>query len=143
MIVPDLNLLVYAYDSSSPMHEPARRWWIQSLSGNETVGLPWIVAFGFVRLWTSSRVFESPMPIDLATAHVESWFQRPVAKAVNPGPRHLEIAFGLLRAEGRGGNLTTDAHLAALAIEAGATLHTADTDFLRFPGLKWINPLKR
>jgi toxin-antitoxin system PIN domain toxin len=143
MIVPDLNLLVYAYDSSSSMHESARQWWIGTLSGDEAVGLSWIVVFGFVRLWTNSRVFENPMTVEAATAHVESWFKRPVAKAINPGPRHMEIAFGLLRAEGKGGNLTSDAQLAALAIEAGATLHTADTDFLRFPGLKWVNPLKR
>jgi predicted nucleic acid-binding protein len=64
-----------------------------------------------------------------------------MVRTVNPGPRHAELAFGLLRAEGRGGNLTTDAHLAALAIESNATLHTADTDFLRFAGLKWLNPL--
>ena len=141
MIVPDLNLLVYAYDSASPMHKRARRWWIECLSGRRTVGIPWAVAFGFIRLWTNPRVFANPMNIDLATRHVESWFGRQMVKAINPGPRHLEIAVNLLRTEGKGGNLTTDAHLAALAIEAGATLHTADTDFLRFTGLKWINPL--
>lgn len=86
-------------------------------------------------------MFRDPMTVAQATAHVESWFERPMVHALNPGPRHLELAFGFLRSEGRGGNLTTDAHLAALAVEAGATLHTSDTDFLRFPGLKWINPL--
>ena len=81
------------------------------------------------------------MTVDLAASHVESWFKRPVVRALNPGPRHAELLFGFLRAEGRGGNLTTDAHLATIAIEVNATLHTADTDFLRFPGLKWVNPL--
>ena len=142
MIVPDLNLLVYAYDSASPLHERARQWWIRSLSGSEAVGLSWLVVFGFVRLWTNRRVFAHPMTVELATAHVESWFRRPMVRALNPGPRHLEIAFDLLRAEGQGGNLTTDAHLAALAIESGAILHTADTDFLRFANLKWLNPLE-
>jgi len=96
---------------------------------------------GFIRLWTSPRIFRNPMTVDQAATHVESWFQRPMVRPLNPGPRHAELAFGFLRAEGKGGNLTTDAHLAALAIEANATLHTADTDFLRFPGLKWLNPL--
>ena len=81
------------------------------------------------------------MTVDQAAGHVESWFERPMVRTIDPGPRHMELAFGFLRAEGKGGNLTTDAHLAALAIEAGATLHTADTDFLRFRGLRWKNPL--
>jgi toxin-antitoxin system PIN domain toxin len=141
MILPDLNLLVYAYDSSSPSHAAAKRWWIGCLSGQETIGISWIVSFGFIRLWTSPRVFQNPMTVDQAATHVESWLARPMVRVLNPGPSHAEIAFSLLRSEGRGGNLTTDAHLAALAMEANATLHTADTDFLRFNGLKWKNPL--
>jgi toxin-antitoxin system PIN domain toxin len=141
MIVPDLNLLVYAYDSASPWHQRAREWWIQSLSGEETVGLSWFAIFGFVRLWTNPRVFSNPMSVDLAAGHVESWLARPMVRVLNPGPRHAALAFGFLRSEGHGGNLTTDAHLGALAIEYSATLHTADTDFLRFEGLKWVNPL--
>ena len=81
------------------------------------------------------------MTIDLAVRHVESWLERPMVQVLNPGPRHAELAFGFLRAEGRGGNLTTDAHLAALAIEVNATIYSADTDFLRFKGLRWKNPL--
>ena len=81
------------------------------------------------------------MPVDVASAHVESWLDRRIVRIVSPGPRHAEILFALLRSVGKGGNLTTDAHLAALAIESRATLHTADTDFLRFPGVKWTNPL--
>jgi len=141
MIIPDLNLLIYAYDSTSPSHESARKWWIQCLSGTESIGVSWLVALGFVRLWTSTRVFQNPMTVDLACAHVESWFRCPMVRALNPGARHAELVFGFLRAEGKGGNLTTDAHLAALALEANATVHTADTDFLRFRGLKWINPI--
>jgi toxin-antitoxin system PIN domain toxin len=142
VIVPDLNLLVYAYNRSSPHHERARQWWISTLSGRESVGMAWVVALGFVRLWTSPRIFDAPMSVNLATAHVESWLNRPTVKLLNPGPGHAALAFGFLRAEGKGGNLTTDAHLAALAVEARGTLHTVDTDFLRFPGLKWVNPLK-
>ncbi len=141
MILPDLNLLVYAYDSNSPSHAAAKSWWIGCLSGQETIGISWLVCFGFIRLWTSPRVFQNPMTVDQAATHVESWLARPMVRILNPGPRHAEIAFGLLRSEGRGGNLTTDAHLVALAMEANATLHTAGTDFLRFTGLRWKNPL--
>ena len=141
MIVPDVNLVVYAYDSTSPSHEAAKKWWIQCLSGNETIGLSWVVALGFVRLWTNPRVFRNPMTVDQAATHVESWLQRPMVRVLNPGTRHAELIFGFLRNEGKGGNLTTDAHLAALAVESNATMHTSDTDFARFKGVKWINPL--
>lgn len=82
------------------------------------------------------------MPIQQATAHVESWLERRVVRVVNPGPRHAELLFGFLRSEGRGGNLTTDAHLAALAVESRGVIHTADPDFLRFPEVRWVNPLE-
>ena len=141
MIIPDINLLVYAYDASSPWHESAKLWWTNSLSGTESVGLSWVAALGFIRLWTNPRVFRNPMTIDQACRHVESWLERPMVRVLNPGPRHAELAFGLLRAEGGGGNLTTDAHLAALSLETNATVHTADGDFARFTGVKWTNPL--
>lgn len=141
MIIPDINLLIYAYDSTSPWHERAAKWWNLCLSGSAPVGISWLVALGFVRLWTNSRVFANPMPVDQAAAHVESWLDRRVVKIVNPGPRHAELVFSFLRAEGKGGNLTTDAHLAALAVEFRAIIHTADTDFLRFSGVQWLNPL--
>jgi predicted nucleic acid-binding protein len=86
-------------------------------------------------------VFVNPMPVQEATAHVESWLERRVVRVVSPGARHAELLFGFLRSEGKGGNLTTDAHLAALAVESRAVIHTADTDFLRFPGVRWVNPL--
>jgi toxin-antitoxin system PIN domain toxin len=141
MIVPDLNLVIYAYDSLSPSYEKASVWWDQCLSGTEAVGVPWLVAVGFIRLWTQPHAFRNPMPVDLACRHVESWIARPMVRMLSPGPRHAEYIFGLLRAENTGGNLTTDAHIAALALENNATVHTADTDFLRFRGVKWINPL--
>ena len=141
LIIPDINLLVYAYDATSPSHQKAAAWWKSCLSGTTPVGLPWMVALGFVRLWTNGRVFANPMTPDQAITHVESWLARRVVRIVNPGPKHAEIVFPLLRDHGAGGNLTTDAHLAALAVEFGAVVHTADTDFLRFAGVKWINPL--
>ncbi len=142
MIIPDINLLIYAYDSTSPWHERAGKWWTSCLSGSAPVGLSWVVALGFVRLWTNSRVFANPMPVDRAIAHVESWLDRRMVRIVNPGPRHAELVFSFLRAEGKGGNLTTDAHLAALAVESRGIIHTADTDFLRFSGVQWLNPLE-
>jgi toxin-antitoxin system PIN domain toxin len=141
LIIPDLNLIVYAYDSASPHHQRARLWWQSCLSGTTPVGIPWIVALGFVRLWTNSRIFAQPMTVDVAATHVESWFSRRIVQVVNPGPRHAELIFGFLRSHGKGGNLTTDAHLAALAVEFRAVVHTVDTDFLRFSGVSWVNPI--
>ena len=142
MIIPDVNLLVYAYDSTSPSHARASKWWASCLSGSTTVGISWVVALGFVRLWTNPRVFANPMPIDEAASHVESWLGRRIVTIVNPGPRHAELVFGFLRAEGKGGNLTTDAHLAALAVESRGVVYMAETDFLRFAGVEWRNPLE-
>jgi uncharacterized protein len=142
MILPDINLLVYAYDSTSVWHKKAAHWWVSCLSGGTPVGLSWIVALGFVRLWTNPRIFANPMSMDQAAGRVESWLARRVVRIVHPGPKHAELLFGFLRAEGKGGNLTTDAHLAALALEHRGTIHTVDTDFLRFTGVEWKNPLK-
>jgi toxin-antitoxin system PIN domain toxin len=141
LIIPDLNLLIYAYDSSSPWHSKASDWWVSHLSGSVPIGIPWVVALGFIRLWTNARVFSNPMPVEVATAHVESWLARRIVRTIHPGARHAELLFAFLRREGRGGNLTTDAHLAALAIENRAIIHTADTDFLRFGDVRWLNPL--
>ncbi len=142
MIIPDLNLLVYAYDSKSQWHAAAGKWWVECLSGHEEVGISWMIALGFVRLWTNPRVFQNPMTVDQATGHVESWLARRVVRVLNPGPRHAELAFGFLRQAGQGGNLTTDAHLAALGVEFKGVIYTSDTDFLRFRDLRWVNPLR-
>ena len=141
MIIPDLNPLIYAYDATSPYHARASKWWVSCLSGATPIGIAWLIALGFVCLWTSRKVFEKPMAIDTAAAHVESWLARRAVQVVHPGPRHAEALFGLLRQIGKGGNLTTDAHLAALAVEHKAVIHTADTDFMRFSGVNWFNPL--
>lgn len=142
MIIPDANLLIYAYDERSQFHRPAADWWTRCLNGTERVGLPWMIALGFVRLVTSPRVFANPMNVDDATRHVETWLNRRCVAPLNPGPLHGETVFRLLRAEGRGGNLTTDAHLAALAIEHRGTLYSNDLDFQRFPEVRLVNPLK-
>lgn len=143
MIVPDLNLLLYAEIAAFPEHAAARRWWETTLRGTEDVALTMPTLFGFVRIATNPRAFDPPLAVDDAIDRVNAWLERPNARVLLPGPRHLEIAFRLLRDLGAGGNLTTDAQLAAFAIEHNATLCSTDTDFARFSGLRWNNPLKK
>jgi toxin-antitoxin system PIN domain toxin len=141
MIIPDINLLLYAHVTSFPKHAAARTWWEAALSGNTDVGIVAPVAFGFIRIGTNPRVFDPPMSVDAAITHVESWLARPRVRFLAPGSRHLELAFGLLRALGAAASLTTDAQIAAFALENQAELHSNDTDFARFPGLRWVNPI--
>ncbi|HEU0103317.1 MAG TPA: type II toxin-antitoxin system VapC family toxin [Mycobacteriales bacterium] len=142
MKLVDLNLLIYAVDTSSPRHEQARPWLEAVLSGRETVALPWVVLLGFLRLSTRSAVFASPLTADEALDVVEGWLDQPVVTIVHAGSRHLAVLRELLLAFGTAGNVVTDAHLAALAIEHGAELCSADADFSRFPGVRWVDPLR-
>lgn len=141
MIVPDVNLLVYAYNADAPLHAPAKRWWEGLLNGGDAVALPWAASLGFVRLMTHPGVLVTPLEPRRALAHVRAWLERPNMEIAEPGPRHLEILDRLLGSLGVGGNLTTDAHLAAIAIEQQCELHSNDVDFGRFPGLRWRDPL--
>ena len=141
MIVPDVNLLIYAYDASSPFHAAAAAWWQQCLSGEEPVGLAPVVLFGFVRISTHPRVFLHPLTAAEAADVVRTWLEQPVVRVLEPSPGHVSQVLGLLEGIGTGGNLVTDAQIAALALEQDAVLYTSDADFLRFPGLRWINPL--
>jgi hypothetical protein len=141
MILPDINLLVYAYNRDAPEHAGARAWWEGLLGSEEIVGLPWAVSCGFIRLMTHPAVLVTPLGPKRAVAHVRSWLDRPNVEVLDPGPRHLEVLDRLLGGLGVAGNLTTDAHLAALAIEHQCELHSNDADFVRFPGLQWRNPL--
>lgn len=141
MILLDANLLIYAVNADAPPHAKAREWLESVLSGPETVGFSWIVLLAFLRLTTRPGLFRHPLPADAAFDLVASWLGQTSAAIVHPGPRHLTILRGLLQPMGTGGNLTSDAHLAALAIECGAELCSSDTDFARFAGLKWSNPL--
>ena len=143
MIVPDVNLILYATFRDSADHQPALAWWTNLLNGRDPVGLSMTTLFGFIRLSTNPRIMHGALPVDDALSRVESWLARPQVELLQPGPRHLQIAFDLLRAAGTGANLTSDAQLAAFTIENQAELHSADTDFARFPGLRWVNPLKR
>ncbi|AKS43199.1 type II toxin-antitoxin system VapC family toxin [Wenzhouxiangella marina] len=141
MIVPDVNLLIYAVNEDAPQHDRARRWLEEALSGTSPVGLPWLVIIAFLRLSTHPRIFESPLPTDTALRLVNGWLAQPCARAIEPGERHWLILSQLLRDSGTAGNLSNDAHLAAIAIEHDACLHSADHDFRRFAGLRCHNPL--
>jgi toxin-antitoxin system PIN domain toxin len=140
--LPDVNLFVYAYDASAPQHEPAKEWLEDVLSGTETVALAWVALIGFIRLTTSRQWFGYTRSVEQALDIVDSWLAQPVATVIHPTSRHAAVLRDLLTPLGTGGNLTTDAHLAALAIEHGATLYSADNDFSRFAGLSWVDPLR-
>ena len=140
MIAPDVNLLVYAFDQLSPFHEPAKAWLETVLSGTESVGLAWNVLIGFLRISTNPAL-RKPLTIEQALDLVALWLAQPNVVIIEPGPRHLELLRDLLIPVGTGRNLSSDAHLAAIALEHGAEVYSADTDFDRFPGLRWHNPL--
>ncbi len=111
------------------------------MNGEREVGLAGPALFGFVRVATNHRVLAPPLSVEEALSRVEAWLDRPQVHYVQPGPQHLEIVFRLLRHTGTAANLTTDAQLAALAIEHQAEVHSNDSDFGRFPRLRWVNPL--
>jgi uncharacterized protein len=137
--IVDANVLLYAVNRQGVEHEAANRWLTGALSGNEVVGLPWVSLLAFVRLSTSRRIFESPLPPADAMTVVESWLAQPAAVTVEPTTRHISVLQGLVEQAGTAGNLTTDAHIAALAIEHGATVATFDRDFERF-GVRVLLP---
>jgi len=138
----DLNLLLYAVNRNAAHHGAARRWLEQALSGEETIAFPWVVLLGFLRIVTSARVFPSPMAPAEALAIVDGWLQRPNVVTLNPGDAHWNTLRGLIEQVGTAANLTTDAHVAALAIESGAELCSTDADFGRFAGVRWVNPIR-
>lgn len=142
MILPDINLLVHAHDSDSPRHERARKWWDECLAGSEGVALAWVVILGFVRITTHGKILLRPLPPKEACDRVAEWLSLPHFQTIEPRLGHFGRVQSFLTRLGAAGNLTTDAHLAALAIERGLILQTTDADFTRFAGLKWKNPLK-
>lgn len=137
----DVNLLIYAANRAAPRHEPAREWVDGALSSSETVALPWPVLMAFVRLTTNARVMDRPLDGRSALGYVRGWLDLATVVTPEPTNRHVAVLDDLLAGTGTGGNLVSDAHLAALAIEHGATLYSCDNDFSRFPGLSWIDPL--
>ena len=142
MKLPDVNLLLYGIDEESPRHEVARAWVEKLFGGTETVALAWAVMLAFVRLTTKPQVMARPFAVEEALDIVEGWLARSNVVVVHPTDRHARILRELLAPLGTGGNLTTDAHLAALAIEHGAELCSSDADFSRFPGVRWQDPLR-
>lgn len=141
MILVDANILLYAEDSLSPMHSRAKEWWDRRLSGSEAVCLCWTIVNAFIRISTNARVFEYPLSLEDAVARVQSWVGQPCVRIIQPTSRHWELFSSLLVESKACGNLVTDAHLAALSIEHGCEFFSTDSDFSRFPKLKWKNPL--
>jgi toxin-antitoxin system PIN domain toxin len=136
VVVVDANVLLYAVDSASPHHDRSLSWLDAALAGSEAVGLAWVVLLAFVRLGTNPAIFPTPLSATEAIDQVEAWLAAPAAVVAQPTPRHPGLLRGLLRDAGTAGNLTTDAHLAALALEHGADVVSFDRDFGRFPGLR-------
>lgn len=142
MKVIDLNILIYAINKDAPNHQQARKWWENCLAEIEAIGLPWIVLLGFIRITTNPRVFTNPLSPEDATALIDDWLKQPSVEIISPTERHWEILKKLILQLGTASNLTTDAHIAALAIENGGVLFSTDNDFSRFEHLKWENPLR-
>ena len=141
MILVDANVLLYAYHPRSAQHNGCRAWVEEAFSGLVPVWLTWTTVLAFIRIATSSRVFEAPLAIAEAEAIVSSWFAAPAVGLLAPGDRYWEILSELLRSAQVAGPLVMDAALAALALEHGATLCTTDRDFARFRGLRLVDPI--
>lgn len=141
MKILDANLLLYAVNEDAPLHKKARTWVEAVLSGTEAVGFEWTVLLAFLRLSTRAVVFPAPLRTEEAFALIDSWLAQPCAVTVQPTERHLDVLKEIVTPFGTAGNLTSDAHLAAVAREHGAELCSSDADFARFAGIRWTNPL--
>lgn len=142
MIVPDTNLLIYAYNDQDPLQAAAQSWWESLIGGTELVGIPWVVSTGFVRVLTDRRILSRPAAPEQAVDFVREWFEAPQVIPIEPGPDHLTYLRSNLEAAGFGGNLVPDAHIAALAMEYQAEVHSHDSDFGRFPDVRWHDPIR-
>ncbi|MGE5198502.1 MAG: TA system VapC family ribonuclease toxin [Rhodospirillaceae bacterium] len=141
MILVDANILIYAYNPSADRHAAAKRWLEAAVGGTVPVRLAWVTVLAFVRIMTHPQVFRRPLSLQEAVGIVDEWLEHPMVSVLDAGDRHWSILRGLILDGQASGPLSTDAHLAALAIEHGATLHTTDRDFARFPALKVVDPL--
>lgn len=142
MILPDVNVLVHAHNSDSAVHETARDWWDNCLSGSEGVGLAWATLLGFVRVSTNRKIVARPLPVRDVMETIHRWIELPHIHIAQPSDRHFARLRVVLEQLGAAGNLTTDAHLAVLAMERGYILYSTDADFARFTGLRWVNPCR-
>ena len=141
MTVIDANLLLYAYNADAPQQRAAAEWLTRLLKSGETIGLPWVTVWAFIRISTNSRIWANPRSASEAFAIAGEWLSQPGVIPLHPGPLHTEILERLVSDFGAVGPLVTDAVLAALAMEHGALLASTDHDFRRFPDLRWLNPL--
>ena len=142
MILVDANLLLYAYDAGAHRHAAAKRWLEQALSGPEPVRFAWVTLLAFLRIGTHPTALASPFTLDEALGHVDSWLDQPAVGLLDPSERHWPMLAQLSKSAQVRGPMMMNAHLAALAVEHGAVLCTADRDFARFQGLQWRNPLE-
>jgi len=140
VIVVDANVLIYAINEDAPDHRAARAWLDAAVVAGEAVGFAWIVILAFLRLTTSPGILGRPLTADAAIAAVRAWLGQPSAVVVEPNPRHLEVLQGLLAEVGTAGSRVPDAHLAAIALEHGASICSFDADFARFRGVRWVRP---
>ncbi len=143
MKIVDLNVLLYAVNEDAPHHRRIVGWWEQALNGDEAIGLAWVVVLGFLRTATNPRIVPHPLAAEEAVEQVDTWLALDVVSLVTETRDHWRVLRGLLVEAGVAGNLTTDAHLAAMAVTRGAILASCDGDFARFPNLRWENPLRR
>jgi hypothetical protein len=141
MILPDLNLLLYAYNPASPQHPNAAQWWADAMSADELIGLPHEITLGFIRIATHPRLGSATVSLAAAQSVVQSWLERPQTRILLPKEDHTEKMIELMAASQSSGAITSDASLAIYAIENRAVLYSNDSDFARFQALKWINPL--
>ncbi len=140
MKIVDANVLLYAVNADSPQHEPARRWLDGALSGGEMVGFDWVVLLAFLRIATHPSIFPSPLTVDAAFDAMDVWLSSANARLLVPTQRHAEMLRNVIDDVGVGGNLVTDAHIAALAREHQAPVVSFDRDFDRFSGVQRIEP---
>jgi len=141
MILVDVNLLISATANHAPNHLQARTWLNALLQGDQEIGLPWAVLVGFVRIATNPRALTNPFTLDDALRQVGEWLALPGVRVLHPTPSHERHFAEMCRASQATGNLVTDAHLAALAVEHDCVLASIDADFARLPGLRWVDPL--
>lgn len=138
----DANLLLYATDSTSPFHQRAAKWLESVLNGPARVALPWQVLSAFLRISTHPRAWNQPLDPILAVEQVHAWLAVRTTWTPEPGPGYGRILLDLIATHQARGNLITDVQLAALAVEHGLTIYSADSDFARFSTVGWVNPLQ-
>lgn len=143
MIIIDANLFLYSYNADAPQQHSAAQWLTGLVASRETIALPWVTIWAFIRISTNARIWNEPLSAERAIGIIDEWLALPDVVMIQPGPRHLELLKQLVITHNAGGPLVSDAVLAALAIENGALLASTDQDFSRFKGLRWMNPLSQ